>query len=58
MGQTSWATGGRAVMFGNVSWGREASPPRTSTSRTTCTPWGRRLPLAAPVHTIYPSRHP
>lgn len=58
MGQTTWATGGRAVMFGNVSWGREASPPRTSPSRTTCTPRGRRLQIVTTVHSVYPSSHP
>lgn len=45
-------------MFGNVSWGREASPPRTSPSRTTCTPRGRRLLLATTAHSVYPSSHP
>lgn len=59
MGQTSWATRGRAVMFGNVSRGREASPPCTSPSRTTRTPRGRRLPLAAPAQSVYSSSgHP
>ena len=42
-------------MFGNLSWGCEASPPGTS-SRAPCTPKASRLPAPATGHRVCPSR--